>query len=301
VDDVAVEEVEVREGSTSMLGVGEERVVKDQCVVGPIEEKSNNIIVGLNQDGPLNLGSAVSGQKELVGLEVGSGPEITQVEPVKGNCVIDKLDNLVSETRVKFLERHNQEFTFEDSNLSSSSSSSDRGRDQTTSKVSNRQKKPLTRFPFPHLVGPKCLRLVEVVNSVSGSSRRKKGGKEVSMKRAELTELDGVEVQLTTTVVEDSLPQVSTEVGVGIQAVVGNQSGVNLILEGDSGDEVEELITNRKDPVSKRQEAEKILEIQSDLGITFHEDKNTTVDRLLVLEDRDREKLEGSLENHGFQ
>ncbi|WJX79987.1 hypothetical protein P8452_63042 [Trifolium repens] len=66
--------------------------------------------------------------------------------------------------------------TQEESNLSSPANSSSQLEVVKQKIHSVRHHKPLSRLPFPSLVGPKCLRLVEMVNNVAGSSRRKKNG-----------------------------------------------------------------------------------------------------------------------------
>ncbi|MCI35429.1 hypothetical protein A2U01_0056650, partial [Trifolium medium] len=68
-------------------------------------------------------------------------------------------------------------------NLSSSSNSSSQSIiGNPNRKSSVRQRKPLSRLPFPNMMGPKCLRLVEVVNSVDASRRRKKSDREEGSK-----------------------------------------------------------------------------------------------------------------------
>jgi hypothetical protein len=215
----------------------------------------------------------------------------TQELASKGKTVIDKLDEMTAETRGKRQGNLNSnEFLLDNSNLSSSSSSS-----IPAPKMKKNQKKPLTRLPFPNMIGPKCLRLVEVVNSVSNSCRRKKHeGRdegEKSLESAKSTPMEGVPC-IMQPVVEVVSPNPNIE---------EPQSGVDLILGGDFTDDMEEETITRNDPTSKKVEAEEIYEIQAALGINFHEGKQKTVERLIELEDRDMEKLKENQENRGFQ
>jgi acid phosphatase class B len=70
-----------------------------------------------------------------------------------------------------------------------------------------------------------------------------------------------------------------------------SQSGVNLILGEDSIEDIDGFKEGRTEAVNKTLEAEKIFQIQSDLGLNFVEDKDNSVTRLITLEDREREDL----------
>jgi hypothetical protein len=56
-----------------------------------------------------------------------------------------------------------------------------------------------------------------------------------------------------------------------------------------------------EESVAKISEAELILQIQTDLGLNFVENNQRTVERLIQLEDRDREELNRDVEVQRFQ
>jgi hypothetical protein len=183
-----VEAEEVRGLTSSSSGAravcnDEDRSVKR---VGPIMKESKILLAVKSDTGPSLLGQTDGCEADLGRLvedSGGAGNPACLVDPGFSNGhvevpltdnVISKLDVLVRKAKGAILERNVQEFSQETSNLSSSSSSSVRGDNPNNQNKSKRHKNPLSRLPFPHLVGPKCLRLMEVVNSVSGSCRRKK-------------------------------------------------------------------------------------------------------------------------------
>jgi hypothetical protein len=229
--------------------------------------------------------------------------EVERVIQVEGNSVIDKVDLLLEAARgKKNMANLGHNFTLEDSNLSSSSNSIPNSLKQS------RQRKPLSRLPFPGMVGPKCLRLVEIVNSVGATSRRKKNSKE---DRGSDTQKSGDRSEGEET---ESVPEVaevetlSNPDGNSIDCVlntapVGNMSssGINLLLGDETLEEVEVFVANRQGPEAKRQEAELILEIQADMGLNFVEEKEGLVEHLVELEERYREKLARTEERQGYQ
>ncbi|KAK2424052.1 hypothetical protein QL285_034450 [Trifolium repens] len=190
-----------------------------------------------------------------------------------------------------------QEFSQTNSNLSSSSSF--QGRDVSIVNNPKRQKKPLSRLPFSQLVGPKCLRLMEVVNSVSGSYRKKRNTVGVGETSMDSIEDENQEPESSIRVVNQSdlLPR-SGDGKEHTQERI-NQSGVDLIIGEVFGED--ELMHDRNVPGSIRLEAEQILEILEVLGMKFNERKNATVERLIELEERDRAELENCQENQGLQ
>jgi hypothetical protein len=138
---------------------------------------------------------------------------------------------------------------------------------------------------------------MEVVNNVSGSCRRKKTLEvvgEVSSVPVENSGEDGVAIPGTVTSLEPILMPIG-------EVVRTSQSGVDLILGDNFGDDMDIVELGRNDPGDKRSDAEHILEIQLDLGLNFIEEKEVTVDRLVGLEERDRENLARCQESHGFQ
>jgi hypothetical protein len=310
--DVAVEGEKVRGKSLSVTGGGEARVLLEQGEVGQAAVKDIIPRAGVVTGVDCHWGHVGSGR-----FEGGSGVEIVgdglgrSVKPVEGpftgdglkeKRAIDKLEDMLIDTRGKCQNNINHEFLLDNSNLSSSSSSSVRDVSVPTSKHSNRQKKPLSRLPFPQMMGPKCLRLVEVVNSVSGSSRRKKTtAKGEGVQNQVLTEDQSVEGNLVERSVGDLRPQIGVEVANAVPGVEVPPSGVNFIFEGKLREGGEDDMSCRAEPVKKLSEAEHILEIQDSLGLKFQEGKEKTLERLLDLEDRDSSKLEASKENQGFQ
>jgi hypothetical protein len=305
--EVAVEGERVRGKSLSVSGGGEARVMLVNEVVGQAMEKSlipravnlTGVDCVLGQVGPGRIeggnwvelagGSLGRSGKPLEGPFLGDGP--------KEKCVIDKLEDLILETRGMSPD-NNHEFILDNSNLSSASSSSVRDVAVSISKHSNRQKKPLSRLPFPQMLGPKCLRLVEVVNSVSGSSRRKKNAKGEEVHTQMLSEEQSVYGNGDDRAVGVLRSQTEDEV---VNAVKGGEvppSGVNIMLEDDLGEGGEDVMNCQSDLITKLSEAEHILD---SLGLRFQEVKEKTLGRLVELEDRDRSKLEASKENQGFQ
>jgi hypothetical protein len=225
-----------------------------------------------------------------------------QVAQVGGNLVIDKLDLLVAEASGKKHVTLEKNFTQEDSNLSSSSSS----QSNMVKQISLRHRKPLSRLPFPGVVGPKCLRLVEIVNSVGVNSRRKKSGRgDASSNESKGTTQQSEDfraVEETGIVLEEYRDLIPTPCDTNnAQDVNVPISGINYLIGEDDLEDVEGFVTNRIALVAKRLEAEQILEIQTDLGLNFCEGKEVLLDQLVELEDRDRVKLGRLEETQGLQ
>jgi hypothetical protein len=62
-----------------------------------------------------------------------------------------------------------------------------------------------------------------------------------------------------------------------------------------------DMCNDKIEPNAKKLEAEQLFEIQIQLGIDFNEGKEAAVDRLLKMEDRDRQKMEECQEQQGSQ
>ncbi|KAK2356805.1 hypothetical protein QL285_094129 [Trifolium repens] len=136
---------------------------------------------------------------------------------------------------------------------------------------------------FPNMVGPKCLRLMEVVNSVGASCRRRKISREARSKSGSVN--------------DDQLGNIDeTEEATEVQQQPPTNSGLNFILGENSVEDVEGFLANQKDPNVKKSEAAQLLEIQSELGINFVESKEQSEARLVEMEVRDGEKLESCVE-----
>jgi hypothetical protein len=288
-------------GERGKLGLGEQEEGFE--LVGQASEVSPVFVMETNVNGPNVLSPII---QPVCFSEQGREDQIEEVErviQVEGNSVIDKVDLLLEAARgKKNMANLGHNFTLEDSNLSSSSNSIPNSLKQS------RQRKPLSRLPFPGMVGPKCLRLVEIVNSVGATSRRKKNSKE---DRGSDTQKSGDRSEGEET---ESVPEVaevetlSNPDGNSIDCVlntapVGNMSssGINLLLGDETLEEVEVFVANRQGPEAKRQEAELILEIQADMGLNFVEEKEGLVEHLVELEERYREKLARTEERQGYQ
>jgi hypothetical protein len=201
-----------------------------------------------------------------------------------GGKISDKLEILVEEARDKQLPLFS--IPQESSNVSSSSSLVP---SKTTSilKPSDRQRKLTPRLPFPQIGGPKCLRFAEAVIQAGGPSRRRKGvseGRDGASSTGQ--NMNGLEPPGV-----DSTPKQIIEGDQQSIPAETSQSGVNLILGEDSIEDIDGFKEGRTEVVNKTLEAEKIFQIQSDLGLNFVEDKDNSVTRLITLEDRDREDL----------
>jgi hypothetical protein len=79
------------------------------------------------------------------------------------------------------------------------------------------------------------------------------------------------------------------------------QSGVMALLEEDSLNDVGGFIASRDDPVGKVHEAEKLLQIQQNLGLSFDPNVLIPVDKVVLMEDRDRSELAKWQESNGPQ
>jgi hypothetical protein len=86
-----------------------------------------------------------------------------------------------------------------------------------------------------------------------------------------------------------------------IQNPSAAQSGVMALLEEDSLNDVGGFIASRDDPVGKVHEAEKLLQIQQNLGLSFDPNVLIPVDKVVLMEDRDRSELAKWQESNGPQ
>jgi hypothetical protein len=236
---------------------------------------------GLYFNGPFSLGPIPNPDISLVRVLAGSGGEeewVTtqiQVGHVEGNNVIDKLDLMVEEARDTVSLIH-------------------------PTSVQNR--KPLSRIHFPNLVGPKCLRLLEVVNSVGACSTRKKNGMEEGRQKV-ISEIEQREAEDEVEGERDNIGEanlMSYQILTETVPEFPNSGLIHILGDEDLAD-VDGYISNRQGPVAKRLEAEEILEIQTDMGLNFVEDKEKILNNLVELEDMDKEKMVTREEANGFQ
>ncbi|MCH94213.1 hypothetical protein A2U01_0015170, partial [Trifolium medium] len=322
--DATVEEIAVRGLSTSFIAdrrVGEE-VEIGVDLVGPTDEgfkeRSNPFIL---DGGPKELGHLPVEQNCTNGLgsdneeraitNLDSGPDKIQISQQEelgpGGLVIAKLDDLVREAHDKNQAPHLICCSQEDSNVSSSASSLP---DKDVSKQTAKIKKPMSHIPLPQMGGPKCLHFAEVVNSAS--NRRKRGiksindggsasknsrysNKEVIKSTSELSDKEAGESEYAPTTANTSSQSHSQS------HMEANQSGLNFILGDKTINDVDGFEANRNESIVKTTEAEILLEIQSDLGLNFDTKEPRPVSRMVMVEGRDRENLEGCEEPQCFQ
>jgi hypothetical protein len=200
---------------------------------------------------------------------------------------------LVQQAREKGGGELNSQFHFENSNLSSSSSSQPT-KDLLLIRKESRSKKFTSRLPFPQIGGHKCLRFVEAINNAGAKWKKRVGSSEgVVTGSSEGLEEDrrAAQISVKAQPVEDQVDP----------NPVLSSSGLNVILAEAHLDDVDGFVTNREEAVAKISEAEHILQIQTDLGLNFVENNQRTVERLIQLEDRDREELNRDVEVQGFQ
>jgi hypothetical protein len=81
----------------------------------------------------------------------------------------------------------------------------------------------------------------------------------------------------------------------------GSQSGLRELLHDGSLQDVEGFIASRNDPGCRIQEAEKLIQSQQALGICFDPSEQIPVDKLIAMEERDRDELAKWQESDGPQ
>jgi hypothetical protein len=201
-------------------------------------------------NGPVVSGPIIQTGASMEQGDVDRVSQTTLLGQVEGSTVIDKLDLLVEEARSKkHVANLGQNFTLEESNLSSSSCSIP----NTVKQI--RQRKPLSRLPFPGMVGPKCLRLVEIVNSVGATSRRKKSNRDEREEGIQLNEdKDEEESQLALEAKTNTNSVASLTEDDLMVVPVGNvpNSGVNFILGEEVLEDVDAFVVNRQGAEAKR-------------------------------------------------
>ncbi|WJX26090.1 hypothetical protein P8452_15065 [Trifolium repens] len=233
--------------------------------------------------------------------ELGDGPGVTMVE---------QLDDLLLATSGNISDKSFKEDRQVESSLSSPSSLSEK--EITNKKGTISHRKTLARIHFPHFGGPKCLRLMEAVSNGGAFSKREKIGdqdshkviikeaEEVLTTVAESIESEDNELQPVEGVSGSSV-DCQLEVVLPFENPPGQNSGVNLLLCEEDLIAVEEFQVRRRDPVAKRLEAEELLQIQSDLGMTVGGREQNILTREIEHEDRDRERFEDCEELLGDQ
>jgi hypothetical protein len=134
-------------------------------VDGPFVSDNN---IGLEEVGRVNTDSLESKDTIILDSNVGPGP---------GEPIIENLDVLVQQAREKGGGELNSQFHFENSNLSSSSSSQPT-KDLLLIRKESRSKKFTSRLPFRQIGGPKCLRFVEAINNAGAKWKKRVGSSE---------------------------------------------------------------------------------------------------------------------------
>jgi hypothetical protein len=105
------------------------------------------------------------------------------------------------------------------------------------------------------MVGPKCLRLVEIVNSVGATSRRKKSNRDEREEGIQLNEdKDEEESQLALEAKTNTNSVASLTEDDLMVVPVGNvpNSGVNFILGEEVLEDVDAFVVNRQGAEAKR-------------------------------------------------
>jgi hypothetical protein len=176
----------------------------------------------------------------------------------------------------------------------------------------NRRAPP--RIPFPSLIGPKCMRLAGIINgggSVPVPVRRRKGNVSIgaaeadsscSSENSEEQHISSSEFDQTDTMeVSNSVPGFVLEVVLPMANPTPGQSGIQLLMGEHSIRDVEGFLAAREDGGGNVLEAEKLVQIQQDLGVSFNSSEQVPVDRLQKMEERDRSELANWKESNGHQ
>jgi adenylate kinase family enzyme len=88
------------------------------------------------------------------------------------------------------------------------------------------------------------------------------------------------------------------EIVLPFQQATHARSGVDLLLQEDNLQNVEGYVTNRATLDAKKAEAQKLLVVQKELGFNFAQEEDLMVERLIEMEDRDREEFVKNQESH---
>jgi hypothetical protein len=232
--------------------------------------------------------------------------------------IIDKLDNLI-------LNSLGPKGIMTNENLSANNSASCDGDMEVgvnhlnPSPVKNKQGK--FRRPSPSLLpfmGPRCLRFADAINNSVLMNKKRRPGVSVT----ESTESHAIVSKGVTansgegfSQQQMAVEQVNHLVEHPIQNTEGFElsivlpfhsdtiadSGVRLLLNEESLNDVEGFIEARDDPVIMELEAQTLLGKQQELGVNFEINEELPVKRMINMEVRDRGKLPEEQELIGFQ
>jgi hypothetical protein len=285
---------------TSSLGV----VPAGNVEVGPLGVSSSQEELGLGEPNMATCPSPDSGPGCFVNEgHIGNLPIIEHLDTLitksRGKQAVTVSSDLSSETQQHFEEKET------------------RGPKAPISK-SSKNRKNSSRLPFPSMAGPKCMRLVGMING-SGLPpvRRRKGGGEgrttsdSSLNSEEHQLAPGAGEQPATVEVEavddervaigSDAPGIVLEVVLPAPTPISGQSGVQLVMGDHSLHDVEGFLASRGDPGGALLEAENLIQLQQDLGVSFNPNEQVPIDRLLQMEDRDRKDLAKWQESNGPQ
>ncbi|GAU47008.1 hypothetical protein TSUD_244370 [Trifolium subterraneum] len=272
----------------------------DKQVADPHIEDAVNIPHSFQPSGPgvvRNLGC--HSKIPLVGLEepifevspsVSISPKIGCEGPVNNISLIEKFDQVLSKSRGKqgalvLSDLSDQEpiHTTPIGLLIPSSS--------TPAPIKHR--KPHLRIPFPPMMGPKSMRLMGAINGGSLSTRRrrdaKKGGeaKELTVGPSFSVVSGGdqhsgwVDPEGQFSDSDESyrsIPGIDLEVVLPAATVNPGQSGVRDLMDEHTILHVEGFQAARQDPAYRAREAEKLIEIQQAIGVSFDSNEHAPME-----------------------
>jgi hypothetical protein len=261
-----------------------------------------------------DLGSGL--HSSIAPLSFPSGPtHVAQEGYISNTSLIDNFEKLLTMSRGKQGALILSDLSDENNNVIATTSQAP-SVSQKSKSLKNKNSNP--RPPFNSLVGPKCLRLVEAINGGAIPVRRRRKNtiekvveEGMSSSSSSSGNHNGVTgdadqsgtIAIESTLVEKGENPIEFELEVVLPISTPNpaQSGVQALLGEHSLIDVAGFLEAREDPGGKLLEAEKLVEIQKDLGVSFNPADQVPVDRLLKMEERDRVELAQCQEYHGPQ
>jgi NACalpha-BTF3-like transcription factor len=262
---------------------------------------------------PLASGSGHGGFSPLskVGQEFSD-----QVVADPGVKIVEKLDELLMVTRGNILEKGGTDVRQVVSSLSPSISIPVIAKHRQ--KVIAPHRKPPARVPFPQIGGPKCLRFVEEIQGGGPNLRRKNVNSRVMVDKGGINFTENLESESITSSEDDrqkleeqvvhsneEIPKspeaIHLEVVLPLEKSTCQQSGLNWLMGEEDLNDVDAYEVRRRNSETKRMEAEELLQIQQDFGVTCDRKEQNSVARLMEHEDSDREKFEDCEELLGNQ
>jgi hypothetical protein len=253
--------------------------------------------------------------------EVGLGRSITNVNPpvagvpVPNGPIIEALDQMISNSLGP--QKDNTPVVFSELNSTPSREVDDELPGQIAPKHKQLKSRRLQPSLLPILV-PRCLRFADAINNsiVQYKKRRSGGSLSESLETQAVDSKDvpkgsRAEENLVNTAVSPMAPVLTQQFhnaeGLELSVVlplfnpVNSDSGVRLLLNEESLNDVEGFKATRDDPVVMGLEAAKLLENQQVFGMNFDNNEELPVDRMVTMEVRDRSKLTVDQESNGYQ